>query len=314
MPIYLIISNYHKIVKKEIAKIIQNNTDKETIYFDLNKNSILEVIAEAGYNSLFNDEKNIVVYNANIFTTTGKLNDNEAEELTNYFNNPNPVVNLIFVCTEKEDSRKKIVKLLKEKNHILNYLKISYKDLIILIKDYLKEINYNLSDEVINYLIKVNNQKYEVICNEIDKLQLCFEKEVDLNLAKNLISTSINDNVFKFVDEVVAKNHQSAALLLTGLKIMKTEPTVVMSLIAREYRLMLHYKVSLNSNDNPRDVLMKDGLHDWQIAKVTDNAKQYQLEELKRIMKLLADYDYKYKSGQVDRAIVLELLIMEIIN
>ena len=314
MPIYLIISNYHKIVKTEIAKIIQNNIDKETIYFDLNKNSILEVIAEAGYNSLFNDEKNIVVYNANIFTTTGKLNDKETEELTNYFNTPNPNVNLVFVCNEKEDSRKKIVKLLKEKNHIFNYLKISYKDLIIFIKDYLKEINYSLSAEVINYLIKANNQNYDVICNEIDKLQLCFEKEVDLNLAKNLISTSINDNVFKFVDEVVDKNHQSAALLLTGLKTMKTEPTVVMSLIAREYRLMLHYKIALNSKDNPREILMKDGLQDWQIAKVMDNAKRYQLDELKRIIKLLADYDYKYKSGQVDRAIVLELLIMEIIN
>lgn len=314
MPIYLIISNFQRIIKQQINKIIGSDLEKETIYFDLNKNSILEVITEASYSSLFNDKKNIVVYNADFFASNGKITEKEAEALTDYFESPNLFVKLIFISSDKEDSRKKIVKKLKDNKQIFNYQKLSYKDLQLFIKDYLKEIDYKLNDEVINYLIKNNNQNLDIICNEIDKLKLCFQKDVLLEEAKNIISSSINDSIFKFIDEIVAKNYQKAKCLLKDLKTLKSEPTVIISLMAREFRLMLHCKIGVKNKTDARVVLLKDNLQDWQVAKVMDNAKNYTIEELKKIILLIGDYDFFLKSGKVDRSIVIDLLMMEFIK
>ena len=116
MKIVLINGESILLVNDAINKIVKDN--KNVTSFDMNVNTIEDILLEAGYFSMFEEEKFIIVRNANFFGT-GKLNEKDTEKLLNYFNNPNSLSSLIFICNEKLDSRKKLTKVMKEKYEII---------------------------------------------------------------------------------------------------------------------------------------------------------------------------------------------------
>ena len=94
---YLIISNSNRLTDKKIKEIIDFNN--ETIYFDLLFNKIEEVLEEASYISLFEDKKNLIVFNADFFCT-GKISENDLNIIQSYLNNPNDLTTIVFVTKE----------------------------------------------------------------------------------------------------------------------------------------------------------------------------------------------------------------------
>ena len=60
MNIYLISNESYRLIKKEIKKIVKNNNFE---IFNMNKSSIKEILEEASYFSLDNNQKYLVVEN-----------------------------------------------------------------------------------------------------------------------------------------------------------------------------------------------------------------------------------------------------------
>ena len=76
MKIVLINGESILLINEAISKIIKDN--KNITSFDMNANSIEDVLLEAGYFSMFEEEKFIVIRNANFFGT-GKLNEKDTQ-------------------------------------------------------------------------------------------------------------------------------------------------------------------------------------------------------------------------------------------
>lgn len=308
---YLIIAESYRIIDDKIAEFCQ--PDAELIKYDLNINSIEEIIEEAEYYSLLSTKKCIVVYNSeNIFK--GKLEDKILDRLSTYLEKPSPETTLIFVSGEKDDSRKKTSKILNNQKHVFNYLKMSFTDQANLVRKYLKDKNLRMDSETVNYITKCCHNNYDLICSEIDKFALCFEGNLSLANAQKIISTSLNDNIYKFNDAVIEKNPQAAYKLLKDLKIHKVDPIVILITLAKEFRNMLFYKLANNEGLSGDMLLKKEGLQEWQIKKIANNSRRYTGKELTSIIKTLSLYDYKYKKGIADRSIIMELIMTEIFN
>ena len=308
---YLIISNYYKLINKTINDI--KNKNAETIKMDLNINTLEDIINEAKYNSLFDSNKNILVYNCNLFSNN-KLTDEDQELLVDYLSNSNPSNNLIFIQNDAADNRKKVVKLIKDKGKMFDFSKLYYNDLLKNINDYIKENNWDINNDVINYIIKSCNNNYDLICNELDKLILCYPNKVSLDEARKIISTNINDNVFKFVDEVLKKDYEKSLSLLKDLKVYKVDPSVILNMIYRDFRFIFLYKAATMEKLNVENVFRTEGLADWQLNKVVDNSRKFSFEEVLNTIKLLSLYDYKYKSGKIDRSLIIETFLLEYMN
>ena len=86
MKIVLITGESILLINEKINEIVKDN--KNITSFDMNANTIEDVLLEAGYFSMFEEEKFIIVRNANFFGS-GKLNEKEADSLLKYFENPN---------------------------------------------------------------------------------------------------------------------------------------------------------------------------------------------------------------------------------
>ena len=74
------------LINEAINDIIKGN--KNITSFDFNIDSMEDILVEAGYFSMFEEEKFIIIRNANFFGS-GKISEKDSESLLKYLNNPN---------------------------------------------------------------------------------------------------------------------------------------------------------------------------------------------------------------------------------
>lgn len=305
MNIYLITGSSFRLMDKEIKKIIN---DSRYVFLNMSRNSIDELFDECGYSFFLDDMKYIVV--KNLFK---ELKEKNEERIINYLNKPNEKVTVIFL-EEKVDSRKKIIKTIK-KNYKFIDLTVDYKNVYSIINDYIKENKFNYDYDLTKYLVGVYLLNIDLICAEIDKVFLYYDKPITLSVksVENIIAMPINTNSFKFIDAVVNKNLELSQKLLEDLIICKTEITSLIILLAREYRLISYVKFYCEQKLNIKEISSKLKMQDWQIDKYYKNSLKYMDFELKNIIKMLALYDEKIKTGRLEKNSAIQLILLNII-
>ena len=94
MKIVLINGESILLINEAVSSIIKDN--KNVTSFDMNGCGIEDILLEAGYFSMFEEEKFIIVRNANFFGSS-KLNEKDISSLLKYLENPNNLTNIIFM-------------------------------------------------------------------------------------------------------------------------------------------------------------------------------------------------------------------------
>jgi DNA polymerase-3 subunit delta len=308
---YLIVSIYHRLIDDFIKEKCFKDID--VIKMDLSTTTLSEIIEEAKYNSLFDPYKNIVIYNASFFGSQ-KADEKDIDNLLQYLSNPNPNTCLIFVYDDKVDYRKKVTKYFKDNKCIEDLVKLDYRTMCDYVNKYIKDNKWNINYDVVNYVIKASNNNYDIACNELDKMMLCYNHDPSLEEASKIVSNSMSDSIYKFVDAVIDKDSKNAIKLLNELKIYKVEASLILLSLVKSFRQMLFYKIAIKENVDPKFALKADNLQDWQIKKVSESSKKYSIEKLINTIHLLAEYDYKYKSGKLDKDVIINSFILEFIE
>lgn len=311
MKIYLVNGESYLLVNEKVNEIVLEN--KNVTILDMGINTLEDIIVEAGYFSMFDDEKYIIVRNANFFGSS-KLSDNETEMLTNYLNRPNEKTTIIFICNEKIDARKKITKLIKEKYSLIVIPSLKYYEIENRVSEYFKKHNFKIDNETVKYIVQNGLNNYDMIMSEVSKIILYYETPTYIKYDDviKIVSKSINTNNFLFVDAVVDNDLEKSLSLLNDLKIMKIEPTILISLLARDFRIMLSIKKMQENNIREYDMLSELGLQDWQLEKYLKKIFPYKIKELENILVKLAQLDLDIKTGKIDKYMGLELFIMDI--
>ena len=311
MKIVLITGESILLINEKINEIVKDN--KNITSFDMNANTIEDVLLEAGYFSMFEEEKFIIVRNANFFGS-GKLNEKEADSLLKYFENPNSLSNIIFICSEKIDSRKKITKALKEKYEMITIPTLKYYEIESRVEKYFGKEGYKIDKDTVKYIVANSLNNYDLVMNEVEKIILYYNHPsyIKKSDVENIVSKSMNTNNFLFVDAIIDGDLEKSLALLKDLKTMKVEPTILISLIARDIRIMLNIKKLLEENKREYEILNELKLMDWQLEKYLKKAFPYKIKELEEWLVKLTKLDLKIKSGKLEKYDALELFILDI--
>ena len=299
MNIYLISNESYRLINKEIKKITKDNK-YET--FNLNKSSIKEVLEEASYFSLDDNKKYLVVTNADIFGSD-KLDDSITDSLIKYFNNPNENTVIIFTTQKPIDSRKKIVKELKSKYKVITTPKMDKKTINSLLTNYVKENDFTIDWETVNYIINNSYNNLDIMFNEIDKIMLYynFPCRIKYQDVVSIVGTELDNNNFHFVEAVVSKKLDVALKTLNSLKVYKVDATVLTILLAREYHLMYYVKKMYQNKSSLSDICEYLNLADWQVNKLYNNGVHYSENELLKNLVDLCNIDMNIKKGLWDK-------------
>ncbi len=311
MKVYVINGNSYLLINEKVNEIVKDS--KNITIFDLSVNNIEEVILEAGYVSMFDETKYIIVKNAD-FLGQGKLKDKESELLLNYLEKPNTNSVIIFITADKLDLRKKITKFIKEKYSLIVIPNLKPYEIENRLRDYFKSKNLEASLEILKYIINNSLNNYDVVMSEAQKIGLYYNEKtiIKYNDVENIVAKSLNTNNFLFVDAVVDNDLERSLNLYNDLKTMKVEPTILLSLLARDFRIMLNIKNMQKEGIREYEIMNNLGLVDWQFNKYLNKVFPYKIKELENIMLKLAQLDLDIKRGRIDKFIGLELFILDI--
>ena len=305
---YLISAESYRIIDDEIKKIVKNNN---YLIFNAIKCSIKEIVEEASYVGLGIEEKWLVVSDADFFGT-GKISESDNDLLCKYLENPINSTNIIFTTLNGIDLRKKSVKLIKNKGNIINIPKMDKRALNTTLTNYLKGFDYSIDYQTINYIMDNSYNNLDIMFNELDKIMLYYSFPCKIKLADviKITGEEKNNNNFDFVNAVVEKNLSSSLKILKNLKVYKVEPTALVALLAREFRLMYYIK-ELKDKMNTSEMMSYLSLADWQINKLYNNSMKYTKNELLKNLVSLCKIDLNIKKGYWDKDTSLYGFILE---
>lgn len=310
--IYLITSSSYRLLEEEVDKIVKDNPYTS---FDLNYQNIDDVLDEANYYSLFDEMKYLVVKNSSIFVASRKKDDEDTvskkdEKLIEYLKSPNPNTVLIFTLNGNAAGNKKIVKTIQEKYNYVKLADLKVSEIQLKIDKLFKEDGYKCSKDIEYYIINNSLNNYDLAYNEVEKIKLFYGKgcEVKLEDVSNIISRSVEDNNFKFIDAVICKNIKESFKIYDDLMRQKIEPNMLLVMLAKEYRNMIIVK---KVGSFKKDLSTLLGFkYDFQLDKTIKNSYNYEIDELEDYLVYLADLDYKVKNGKINNKRALELFIL----
>ena len=309
MNVYLIsIESYH-LIDLEVKKIIKDN---QVIKYNLNKSNIKEVIEEANYFSLTGEQKYIVVYNADFFGSD-KIDEKNSEIILNYLKNPNLTTTIIFTTQKQIDSRKKIVKEIKDNYKLIYNAKMDKRALTETILKYVHENEFEIDYNSINYIINNSYNNLDIMFNELDKIFIYYNFPCTIKLKDitKILGEELDNNNFHFVNAVIEKDLKKSIKIYNSLRTYKVEPTSLIILLAREYRLMYYVSKMYQNQISLREISNNLNLADWQIDKLYNNAIHYKEKELLKNLVDLCNLDKNIKKGIWDKNTAIYNFLLE---
>lgn len=297
--IYLLIGE-ESIIKKQIKDIIvKNNIDfNSVINYDLENDNIKNVIEDLNTYNLFGDKKIVIVKNIN------KLDD---EMIIEYLNNPSSNI-LVFISCDELDKRKKINKEILKVSEVINTKDI---DLSSFIKDELKDYTYD--NDVVKLLKNRCCNNYFKISNELEKLKML--KIEEHNITKDdillYVKKSFDTNIFDLTNYINRKDIKKSLEVLKDLLNNSEDELRLLGLLANNFRTLYMIKnMMFKYNDDYIIDTLK--MHPYRLKMLKEQAINFSIEDLQKLIKKLGTIDINVKSGFIDKNGILEEFILTI--
>lgn len=270
----------------------------------------------------FADRKLCIVKDSVFLTSTGSLNKDEEDKLLKLMDEETSSIIIFLIKGGKPDSRKKLVKKLKDKG-VYEISKLSESELIKYIEDSFKKGNLKISKE--NSLYIANNSGYleyestislYEVNNELDKLtSYCLNKHtVDLEDIDNIMVKSIESNIFKLVDYICEGKKDKSFEILEEMLINNTPEQFIIHMIIRQYRMLYEYILLQNKGYTQEDIMNKMKIKKFIAIKLQKLSKNLTMKKIDSYMDKFLEIDKKIKIGEIDNRIGLELISNGIIN
>lgn len=171
-----------------------------------------------------------------------------------------------------------------------------------------------IDDQATELLLELAGTNLMMLTNELDKLALYVEEDqpITAEIVEKLVAKSLEQNIFTLVDHVLQRKMESAMTILHDLLRQNEEPIKILSVMAGQVRLMYQVKELSRQGYSQQKIAGQLKVHPFRVKLALEKTGKFQERELLGIMNDLAEADYKMKTGQADKAITLELLLLKI--
>lgn len=303
---YLLLGN-DEIINEKIKDIItENNINPDSISkYNLETDNVLLAIDDINTFNMFGDKKIVIATNLkNIINKEDEKNDIYINSLIKYLENQSD--NILILCGDQLPRKKKLVECLEK-----NCIKIETSDFDM--NSYIKNLfeDYNISNINIEILKNYCSNDISRIKHEIEKLKLykledktIIKEDIDLLVSKNLDKT-----IFDLINNIEKNNKKEAFNIYRLLKENNEEDMKILSMLANNYRLIYQVKnLSINKSDKEIGELLAIK-NPKRISVLKNKGYNFTNDYLKKALSLLAELDYKIKTGLIDKEYAVCLFI-----
>ncbi|MEI7027413.1 DNA polymerase III subunit delta [Paenibacillus sp. y28] len=300
------------------AKLIEpGHQDFALAKLDLTEASLESAIDEAQEPPFIVPRKLIVAKNALFLTGAkdqGKL-EHPVDKLQQYMVHPSDFAVLVLtVEAEKLDERKKIVKLLKEKDVLIPFLPMTEEELRQWVARQAEKEQVQLGPGAGEELLLYTGGSLQSVAGEIRKLATFAGPggTVGAEDVRRLVVPGTEQNVFLLIENIVQLKLERAFAIFYDLLKQKEEPIKILLLIARQFRIILQVKEYGRQGFAPQQIAGYLSLHPYAVKLAAEQGKRYDGARLSSILSQLAELDYKMKTGTMDKVLGLELFLLRL--
>ncbi len=272
----------------------------------------------------FMSEKKVcVVKEAGFLTSAGSLNKREEDKIVEIIDTIDSCIIIFLIKGGKTDSRKKLVKKLKDNKAVFELNKLNEGELAKYIVNKFKNNDITISMQDALYiannsgyleyestvsLYHVNNEIEKISAYKINSKNVSFE-DIDLLLIK-----SVESNIFKLVDFICEGKKEKAFEILDEMLLNNTPEQFIIHMITRQYRMLFQYVVLQGKGYSYNEILDKMKLKNFVASKLSKQSKALSKEKIQYYMEKILETDRKIKTGEIDNRIGLELITNGIIR
>ncbi|MBS7021088.1 MAG: DNA polymerase III subunit delta [Firmicutes bacterium] len=310
---YLFYGKEFLLINREIDKIKKEEhlDDVDISKYNLELDSLKDVIDDAQTVSFFHDKKAILLENCSFLTGNTKKNTIEQpiELLEAYLEHPNPSTIMIFVVpNEKMDERKKIVKLLKKKATVKECNGIQNMN------HYLNQLfdGYVISTPDMLFFKERVGSDIAMLAQEAEKLKMATidTKKIDRDCILSITTKTIDLDIFALIEAIVSKEKAKALEMFDEMVKHGEEPIMIIIMLANQFRIIYQAKELYQKGYTEKDIASTLSIHPFRIKKALEKGRMFESEMILTYLNQLADLDYQIKSGQMDKKLGLELFFL----
>lgn len=306
---YLLESEDSYLVSLKIAELIDKCYFKDVPIhsYDMEEVSLSNALEDLDTYGLFSEKKVIVISNIEALTTEG--NEKDIEHFLKYFKASLDTI-LVIVTAKKLNNTKKITKELKKN---LDYISLTTNA-----EDFVKKElqGYTLETGVVRALVSYTFEDIGRLHQECEKLKLyrIDTKKISLSDVDELVVKKLGDSrdlTFEFVRTLASKDKKKSLSKYQELLSYAVEPLSLIGLLASQFLIMYQVKILEKRGLSNNEIASMLGEKPYRIQKTRELTNYYSEQELRIILRKLADMDLKIKTSDVDGNFLIELFILE---
>lgn len=296
--LHLIIGEDEKQVNFYLSDLLSkiDYTEEAKITYDLNIDSLKDILDESSMISLFTNKKLIIGTNFDL----NKLKDSDIEYLKKYLSTKTDNAYIILL-TPKIDARKSSYKIFKDSFNIIDTTKCNNnEDIFSYIKNITKEKEYQISDIDISYFISKVGNDINNINSELTKL-LIYKEETKKITNKDIdaiIADNIDNIIYEFTNAIIEKDYNKIASMYNNFKIQNVSFDYLLSILANNFHQLLIIKILHNDGKNNLEISKIIGKKEFYVKKNLERLYQYTVSDLSKYLDELATIDKRFKTGE----------------
>lgn len=211
------------------------------------------------------------------------------------------------------DKRLKLYKTVHELGRIVEFDRISDDMLVKWLLKKFADAGLNVTKGAMECLLEYCGNDMMRLSNEAEKL-ICYRmghSSLNTDDVRDICARSIDNDIFEMVGAIAVKNRRKALKLYYDLLELKESPMKILSLIAREFNLLMQVK-AIKVNGGSRDDIVKAvGINPFFAGKYISVSGRFSPEYLKKAVADCVETETLFKQGRINDVIGVEMLILK---
>lgn len=322
-PIYLVLGQEDQLIKQAKMMFLNLLTEAEQSMnfgtYDMTVDPLGAALDDATSVPFLGDRR-LVFITKPYFLTSENVKTTFEQDINgfqDYLQHPlASTVLVIFAKVDKLDGRKKISKLTQKNAILINAAKLNGQAMTAQVDQLVAQKGYQLSQDSKDLLIQRSDGDFSAVVANLEKLFLAAEDDRTITKAMvtDLVSPTLENNIFDLVDHVLHKDIQKAITLYQDLLLNKEEPIKINSILLMQFRLLLQVKILSKKGMTQGNLTKVLKVHPYRIKLALRTVHQFSQTDLSQAFLGLQDNDYQMKSGAVDKVLLFEMFLLKFAN
>jgi DNA polymerase-3 subunit delta len=211
------------------------------------------------------------------------------------------------------DKRKKIYKTIEKHGQVVEFSTLKPADIRRWLDKQARLEGKKIESGAVDALLTRAGRDLTALHSQMEKLidHAGEDSVITLDAVKALTAAPLEESVFNVIDAIGEKNPWKAVSGLHDLLLGNENPQMILSMAARQFRLLLQVKDALAGGCSFSELAGATGIHPFVAKKIHQQSKGFDAGQLIQAIHKLHKIDEDVKGGRLDFTAAMEMFIVE---